>query len=231
MDNLPIPPEQNLEQPVPPLPKINPLYIFGGLFIMTFILTGGIFIGRYLNTSQNIPVKEIVPTPTLYPSPTVTSIPDPTANWKTYMDGRFNFSVKYPGEWNTLPFPDNWEPGAWLILAYSSDSKTSSIEGKISGVVEGQSTAFMVSVYNKSQVTVKNLENLALGKNSEKTEQTINQIKGLLIVNEERTNAIEKLFVIEKEDYTFVIQLFWRKGKLEDEKTLDRILSTFKFTN
>src|SRR3989338_10211277 len=165
MDNLPITPEQNLEQPViPPPPKINPLFIICGLIIIAVILTGGIFIGKYLNTSQNIPSREIIPTPSS--SPTVISIPDSTANWKTYTDGRFNFSIKYPGEWNTLPFPDKWEQGAWLILAYSPDSKTSSIEGKISGVVEGKSISFMVSTYNKSQVTVKNLENLAFGKNS-----------------------------------------------------------------
>lgn len=84
MDNLPISPEQNLEQPAPPPPKINPLFIIGGLILIAIILTGEIFIGKYLNTSQNILVKEIIPTPTSYPSPTITTIPGPTANWKTY---------------------------------------------------------------------------------------------------------------------------------------------------
>ena len=111
MDNLPNTPEQNLEQPViPPPPKINPLYIIGGLFIMALILTGGIFIGKNLNTSQNIPAQEITPIPTVTPmvipsvipsetpapTPTVTPIPDSTANWKTYTSKEYGFSFKYP---------------------------------------------------------------------------------------------------------------------------------------
>ena len=156
---------------------------------------------------------------------------DLTASWKTYLDNRFNFSVKYPDDWNIIPFPGKWESEAWLILAYSPDSKTGTVKGEIVGVVEGQSTSFSVSAYDKLQVTIRDLESLALEKNSKKTEQTINQIKGLLIVNEERFSAIEKLFIFEKENYTFVIQLFWRKGKPEDEKTLDQILSTFTFSD
>ena len=111
MDNLPIPPEQNLEQPVvPPPPKINPMFIIGGLILIAIILTGGIFIGRYLNTSQNIPAQEITPIPTVTPmvipsvipsetpapTPTVTPIPDSTANWKTYTSKEYGFSFKYP---------------------------------------------------------------------------------------------------------------------------------------
>ena len=155
---------------------------------------------------------------------------DPTANWKTYTDSRFDFSVKYPEDWKTIPFQDKWEPGVWLILAYSPDSRTNTINGEIVGVVESQSTSFSVSAYDESQVTIKDLEKLALEKNSKKTEQTINQIKGLLIVNEERTGVIEKLFVFEKENYTFSIQLFWPKNKLENEKILDQILTTFRFS-
>lgn len=97
MDNLPIPPEQNLEQPVVPPPfKINPMYVLGGLFIMALILTGGIFIGKYLNSSQKIPEKEIIPISTLSPSSTVTSTLDPIANWKTYTNTEYNYSFKYP---------------------------------------------------------------------------------------------------------------------------------------
>ncbi len=207
-----------------PKPKTNILFVVGGIIILSLGISLGLFFGKNL---YSVPLS--IPTPSSIvettPAPTI----DPTTNWKTYMDNRFNFSVKYPGDWNTVPFQGKWESGAWLILAYSPDSKTSTIKGEIVGVVEGQSTFFSVSAYDKSQVTVKSLENLALGKSSKKTEQTINQIKGLLIVNEERTNAIEKLFVFEKENYTFVIQFFWPKGKPENEKAFDQILSTFKF--
>lgn len=118
MNNLSINPEQDLEQPVAPLPqKINPLFIINGLFIIAIILTGGIFIGRYLNSSQNIPVKEVIPTPTLYPSPTVTSIPDPTASWKTYTNPQYKFEFKYPPD--IFIKTDLSEPE--LIIKLSSD--------------------------------------------------------------------------------------------------------------
>lgn len=100
MDNLPVTPEQNLEQAViSPPPKINPMYIIGGLIFIAVILTGGIFIGRFMNSSQKIPEKEILLTPTSYPSPTVTSIPDPTAEWKTYSSDSHKFTFKYPQNW------------------------------------------------------------------------------------------------------------------------------------
>ncbi len=77
---------------------------------MALILTGGIFIGKNLNTSQNIPAQEITPIPTVTPmvipsvipsetpapTPTVTPIPDSTANWKTYTSKEYGFSFKYP---------------------------------------------------------------------------------------------------------------------------------------
>ncbi len=108
MDNQPVTPEQNLKPPVTSPPyKINPLYIIGGLFIIAVLLTGGIFIGKYLNTSPNIPVKEIIPIPTLYSSQTVTSIPDPTANWKIYRNDAIGFQFKYPSLWLIKDNSDN----------------------------------------------------------------------------------------------------------------------------
>ncbi len=95
MDNLPVTPEQNLEQSViPPPPKINPMLIICGLIIMAIILTGGIFIGKYLNSSQKIPVKEIIPTPTSFPS--ITTVSEPTTNWETYTDPSGKFKLQYP---------------------------------------------------------------------------------------------------------------------------------------
>ncbi len=132
MDNLPIPPEQNLEQPVvPPPPKINPMFIIGGLILIAIILTGGIFIGRYLNTSQNIPAQEITPIPSVTPrvipsvtpsetpspTPTITTIPDPTANWKTYSDPNYKFSIDYPSGWKIQGNGD-YQRGEYFVKIY-----------------------------------------------------------------------------------------------------------------
>lgn len=67
---------------------------------MALILTGGIFIGQYLNSSQKIPEKEIIATPSAAPSsspsPTITSITDPTVSWKTYSHPTLGYSFSYP---------------------------------------------------------------------------------------------------------------------------------------
>lgn len=47
------------------------------------------------------------------PSPSPASTPDPTANWKTYRSEKYNFSFKYPSEWQEYLRPVT--PGAQYV--------------------------------------------------------------------------------------------------------------------
>lgn len=67
------------------------------LFILIFILalilgTGGTYL--VLNSKTQ---KQIQPNPT--PMVTATPTPDPTANWKTYTNAKYGYSVSYPKDW------------------------------------------------------------------------------------------------------------------------------------
>jgi len=76
------------------------ILILVGILVIT-IVAGGVY---YFGKSQvskpqpsNPPVVSQTPQPTITTQPT--SIPDETANWKTYINKKYGFSVKYPATW------------------------------------------------------------------------------------------------------------------------------------
>ena len=71
-------------------PKINwLLFSFVGIVVLIFGVAIGLMIGKYIYTKPT-------PTPIISASPTSTPIADPTANWKTYTNTKFGYSIKYP---------------------------------------------------------------------------------------------------------------------------------------
>ena len=96
MDNKPEPLE---EKPTSAIKETPPqIYTFRAksrLFliitsIIILIISGGYFLGNYQNRSQNNS-----PMPTLAPKPTAKTS-DSIANWKTYTNKEYKFSLKYP---------------------------------------------------------------------------------------------------------------------------------------
>ena len=59
--------------------------------ILAVLILGLVGLVAYLVLKQQ--------TPSLYPSPTPTQTPDPIANWKTYNDSTYGFSIRYPPGW------------------------------------------------------------------------------------------------------------------------------------
>lgn len=88
----PTPEPGPLEPVQPTTTKIN--WFVSILFLVLGILIG---VGGYW-AYQNYLAKG----PTAPPSPTPTATPDVTANWKTYMDTKNNFSFKYPETYQYL---------------------------------------------------------------------------------------------------------------------------------
>lgn len=75
------------------------------LLIILFILLGIlIFILWYFQQSE-IPnaSPEISATPTVTLSPTSSQAPDQAANWKTYTNTKYNYSFKYPADYEYAP--------------------------------------------------------------------------------------------------------------------------------
>lgn len=83
-----------------------------GLFsLLGLVLAGGlVFAGCKLRQRQVQPIPTVTPTPApkftpmpkISPTPVITATPgptptpDPTANWKTYTNTKYGFSIKYP---------------------------------------------------------------------------------------------------------------------------------------
>jgi hypothetical protein len=67
-----------------------------GVFLGVLILAGVVF-GAYKYSQNQIPLEE--PTPTPLPAEVSTEEGDPTADWQTYTNTEYGYSIKYPKDW------------------------------------------------------------------------------------------------------------------------------------
>ncbi|HSX40096.1 MAG TPA: hypothetical protein VLF68_00635 [Candidatus Saccharimonadales bacterium] len=106
-----VPPVQNLPQtPVPsanqtpPAPHFPKTLLIGVVVFILVILGAGAFVLQSKNNKQQI--AQLTPAPTKPITPP--STPDPTANWKTYTNTMYGYTLKYPNTWeawNGLYYP------------------------------------------------------------------------------------------------------------------------------
>jgi hypothetical protein len=83
----------------PPAPKSPLLPILLTILITSFILIGGYLGYQYLQKEQ--------PDSSATPLPTQTSVEeDPTADWQTYINTKFEFSIKMPQGWSNFSMND-----------------------------------------------------------------------------------------------------------------------------
>lgn len=70
------------------------IYILVGVLILGLVVGGAYYLGKQTPTSKTPNPVVISQTPTPSPSPS-----DETANWQTYTNTKYNFSIKYPLDW------------------------------------------------------------------------------------------------------------------------------------
>ena len=92
------------------IPKQTPR--FSPPLIATFVLlvfigaVAGFLLGKSLSQPKTSPppISQFSPSPSPEnPIPTPTPTIDPTANWKTYVNNKYNYSIKYPEDWILQP--------------------------------------------------------------------------------------------------------------------------------
>ncbi len=81
-------------QPANPHGKNWKKLILIGLVLVILIIGGGTFVLSQQET--NTPETKIIAQPT---AGQPTTIPDPTADWKTYINEKYQYSLKYPPQW------------------------------------------------------------------------------------------------------------------------------------
>lgn len=94
---------QNLSVPQPTASKTNSILLI--FAIVTLFLMGMTGFLAYQNTQlqkQLAQLQTVAPEVSPTPSPTASEVPDPTANWKTYSNTKYAFSIKYPSSFQAL---------------------------------------------------------------------------------------------------------------------------------
>lgn len=228
-----------MDQPLPaPDPSVPPVsspslppvstsphtsYVPKLLVVAVLFLTLGLGAGFTLNNYLSTPNP--TPTPVITTSPA----PDPTANWKTYTDDKFKFSIKYPSNWTISPQvvkDGNWT-SATLLLAYSPG--TIMQEGEPSIEMEFSVNALKPAVYNIDKQALSYSKDFG-GEPSEIETYKIGTFQGKTIsVKGSVGNIDRKAVFIEKNNLIYHIDLLWKSGKQDFETNMDQILSTFKF--
>ncbi len=230
---------------VPPSkPKSRIMLLVGGIVILIAGFTIGLFFNKNLS-----PASQISPTPTPLFSPTPQAKPDPalrdTANWKTYTSG-MNFAFLYPPTWfvsetGSTQFPDlriqNYDPATTLGRGYDSMQDKGKYLLSVNRFPTGNE-----GVYDLDQLIAK------LPKEGDQAYYLGDPAGQIHILKNERgiVNGFSKLTrevsyskftdVIENDIYLLnkkgdAIIIHFGLDAINGKKTLDQILSTFKFIN
>jgi len=79
--------------------------ICAGFLLFILIGAGGFFLGKSLSQPKTFPpsIFQVSPSPSPEnPIPTPSPTIDPIAHWKTYINNKYNYSIKYPPEYSFI---------------------------------------------------------------------------------------------------------------------------------
>lgn len=201
----------------------------GFIPILILILIIVAALGGYLVYQNQSSAKPFRPLPTAAPDIKSSPTPDETANWKTYTNQKFLFSLSYPE--NIFKFFERQienETDLFLRLSNLNDERESEIR--------------MYVQVSQNNNTMEDYLNKELNKSSDKQAFTINGISGFSYYHNpvgssglpEVPTVFSYNFFIKNKNNLYQISLTTEKGEeyLKEKKALfNQILSTFKFTN
>ena len=228
------------QTPVPPvspvLSKKNNLVVIllSILLLITLLISGYLFFQVQKLTKQ-LAQLQVQPTPTPLSTEIPSPTPNPTANWKTYTNTIYKYSLRYPQNWN--------------VSAIANSDPTTAQEPVFNSLCDYNSGDLCQQFFvNVTKVTnSSDLEpNIVITSNDTQTDKQDLKVDGqnaksfVLYQPNYGTNGGLSYFVITNfNGYKYTI--FYRESlKNKDFKTssdwqnkqeFDQILSTFKFTN
>jgi len=206
----------------PPLPSKNntPLII-----ILSTLLLGFFGTTTYLAYQNNLVKQELVSLQqeVNQPTPTKTLTPDPTADWETYTNNQYLFSISYPPQYvvtDNLPQnPSEWKPNK--TLNFTNDS----IPEQPTLIVEVNPWGYGPIFYTQKYTLKLASDKLEIVSKEDLDTKSIEESTG-----EPVSTTYIGTTAIEQNNNRIMFQLMIAdldNDKLEDE--LDQILSTFQF--
>lgn len=156
-------------------------------------------------------------------SPTAT--PDPTANWKTYINAGAGYSFKYPNDYQVM---ENQKKSVDGVTVNTPNTTT-----VLSSILPNLNTNMQIGIHYESQLSDLSGDDVAkkLGLSTTATTYNINGKSGF-IFTDTRLGAYGStiIYIItNNKSYTFTIES--HASYAQYKKYLDQILSTFKFTD
>lgn len=211
--------------PTPPLPKKNNLVvILLSIFLfITLLISGYLFLQVQSFTKQLVQLQ-VQPTPT--PLSTEASAQEGTTNWKTYSNTTYKFSFKYPDTWKY-----NEDVGI-----YFGDT----------AIIDNSHYRIALSFDNKDYLTLKNTFNTPSDNSSvvniNGKEGLTHSIISLVLKKDYKLPSSFTGDVIPPDAYESKVTAYEALVPLgsktlriysliETKEIIDKILSTFKFTN
>jgi hypothetical protein len=205
--------QQSMQQPIAPIPqRKSRLKILIIIAVILLAIYGGIYYFA-INNIYNLSNYSKKSTPTSV-SKISTPTPDPTANWKTYTDSKYGYSIKYPTQWDA-----NLPPvGHGILIGQGPNENQITI-----GIFSTKNATMANSCKQTQQILLDNIPasrcNFA---------QQISEERGVAY----NPPIISKTIYIEALHNNQYYSVSLSSDQTSDKfKYFDQILSTFKFTD
>lgn len=226
--------------------KVHKFKILVG--ILAFLVALGIFLAGFMLGQRKIVVELLGPQPISQPTPSPTVVvatptPDPTANWKTYTNTKYGYSIKYPLTYKKDPtlLDLSRDNPLWLqnIFFYTTNPLPGGgPEPWISVIVwKKDFDSLEVWLENHSTTEPFDSEKVPSGRImlyfdvSSEEEVKITGSSGFKFTSQTMNGPVERA-VVGKNQYVYEISL-WTNNNLKKDpeisKNYQNMLSTFKF--
>lgn len=242
------------------------------ILMSVFVLAGSIvYSGYQFSQKPTVPPVVYQPTPVIQLSPTPTPLPadlsaeakkaqeeasakagDPTADWKTYTNNKYNFSIQYPIDFKTNEITSQYDDTFSVDITNQQMEREQGVDDDkmVISVIVGRKdfkrTDFYYGGYEWTRSVLELLSNVQNGVNEDHKYDTITKLESINVVGftGAKYKAIPKQgtategfstlnVALMKGDKTFLISGHTGNDILifntPYSKTFNQILSTFKF--
>ena len=208
-----------------------------GLVVFALVTLGiaGVFAYQNYQLKKQVekqsPGPEVTPTKVIHPTPTTST--NPTANWKIYENTKYNFLLKYPGEFWIHPDQSEGIEKASAVYLWLKDNTIPVGQAIVIMVEENPDNLSFVDWLSDSSRTSKDSV-LNPSKELEIQERHISGIKWLSFEESEIPPGFVPsgfIYWVTMKDDKIILMGLLNLDLKEYKDTIDQILSTFKFTN